>query len=272
MTLSIIIVNWNTSALLVNCLASLRESEIGESEIWVVDNASTDDSAEQVARRFPEVQLIRNSVNAGFARANNQGIAASRGDCILLLNSDTLVPHKTLSYLVQFMIENPRVGACGPRLLRPDGTPQPYAFGDDPTLSYLLRRGLNRLLFARYLHDWSIEHTLQVDWVSGACLLLRRVALEQAGLLDEQFFMYFEDIDLCLRLRQAGWQVYYEPRVAITHLGGQSLCHNPQAQTAYQNSIRHFYARHYGPTARILLNAGLLAYNRLLPSTGSRKC
>jgi N-acetylglucosaminyl-diphospho-decaprenol L-rhamnosyltransferase len=269
MTLCIIIVNWNTADLLQDCLESLRAGEVRLDEVWVVDNASTDDSVARVAQRFPAVHLIRNSANVGFAGANNQGIAASTGEYVLLLNSDTLVPPGTVASLVRFMSEHSRVGACGPRLLRPDGTPQPYAYGGDPTLAYLLRRGLGRLLLGRSLHDWTTDRMLEVDWVSGACLLLRRAALEQVGLLDGQFFMYFEDNDLCLRLRRAGWLIYYAPGSAITHLGGQSLRRNPPAQAAYQNSLRYFYAKHYGPAERVLLNAGLAIYNRLLRARGT---
>jgi N-acetylglucosaminyl-diphospho-decaprenol L-rhamnosyltransferase len=269
MTLTTVIVNWNTADLLLDCLDSLRAGEVRLDDVLVVDNASTDDSVARVAQRFPAVHLIRNSANVGFAGANNQGIAASTGEYVLLLNSDTLVPPGAISSLVRFMSERPRVGACGPRLLRPDGTPQPYAYGGDPTLPYLLRRGFSRLLLGRSLHDWTIDRALQVDWVSGACLLLRRVALDQVGPLDGQFFMYFEDNDLCLRLRRAGWQVYYEPQVAITHLGGQSLRRNPRAQAAYQTSLRYFYTKHYGSAERIMLNAGLAIYNRLLRAKGT---
>jgi hypothetical protein len=212
---------------------------------------------------FPAARLIANRANVGFARANNQGIRASQGRYVLLLNSDTVVPPGALAALVAFMDAHPAVGAVGPRLLRPDGAPQPYAFGGDPTIGYLLRRGINRLLFRRPLHDWATDAIQPVDWVSGACLLARRAAIEQAGLLDEAIFMYFEDNDWCLRIRQAGWQVIYNPRVAITHIGGQSLAQNPAARKAYRASLRHFYAKHYGPAASLLLRLLLPLYARL---------
>lgn len=274
--LSIIIVTWNGRELLRTCLrtlvggeeAGVRRQASGvsplTSEIIIVDNASTDGSAEMVRVEFGDVRLIVNAENLGFARANNIGIRASRGRYVLLLNNDTLVPPGALAALVAFMDAHPEAGAVGPRLLRPDGTPQPYAFGGDPTLGYLLRRGINRLILRCPLHDWATDTVQQVDWVSGACLMVRRAAIDQAGLLDENIFMYFEDNDWCLRIRQAGWKVYYDPQVAITHIGGQSVARNPAAQRAYRESLRYFYARHYGPAANRALRLLLPLYARLV--------
>lgn len=277
--LSIIIVSWNVCGLLRACLSSLpaslspsasptshllpHVSRLPPPETIVIDNASTDGSADMVANDFPGVRLIRNTENIGFGRANNQGIVLAQGHYILLLNSDTLLPPGVLAQLVDFMETHPQAGACSPRLLLPDGRPQPYAFGGDPSLGYLLRRGVNRLLFKRPLHDWAATTSQPVDWVSGACLLLRREALQQTGGFDEAFFMYFEDVDLCLRLRQAGWQVWHHPAVGITHIGGQSLKQNPAAQAAYQQSLRHFYRKHYSLPAQWLLTLALAAYNAL---------
>ena len=213
-----------------------------------------------VRAEFPAVTLIANTENLGFARANNQGIRASQGRYVVLLNSDTVVPPGALEALVAFMDAHPEAGVVGPRLLRPDGTPQPYAFGGDPTLGYLLRRGVNRLLFRRPLHDWATDAIQEVDWVSGACLMARRAAIDQAGLLDETIFMYFEDNDWCLRIRQAGWKVYYNPQAAITHIGGQSLAQNPAARRAYGDSLRYFYAKHYSLPAQWMLSVCLMLY------------
>jgi len=147
--------------------------------------------------------------------------------------------------------------------VRPDGSPQPYAFGGDPTIGYLLARGLNRLLFRRYLHDWAPAAAQPVDWLSGACILVRRAAVEQAGPLDENIFMYFEDNDWCLRLRQAGWQIYLVPQVQVVHLGGQSLARNPAARGLYAQSLRYFYRKHYSAPAQWLLRLLLPLYQRL---------
>lgn len=281
--LSVIVLSWNVRELLRECLQSvIRCQASGVSgqmgvrialptdicpltpELIVVDNASTDGSAEMVAAEFPEAKLIRNAENLGFARANNIGIAASTGRYVLLLNSDTVVPAGALASLVAFMDAHPQAAACSPRLAQPDGAPQPYAFGRDPSLGYLLRRGLTRALFRRPLHDWAVAEPLGVDWVSGACLLVRRAAIEQVGGLDEAMFMYFEDNDWCRRMRLASWQVWYVPTVAITHIGGAGLKQNPAARAAYYRSLAHFYRKHYGLLAQALLLPALAAYRLVI--------
>jgi hypothetical protein len=259
--ISVVIVAWNVAGALREALHSLSAGAEGLAyEVIVIDNASADGSAAMVRAEFPSALLIANTENLGFARANNQGLRISRGRYVLLLNSDTATPAGALGRLAGFLDSHPEAGAVGPRLLRPGGTPQPYAFGSDPTIGYLLRRGANRLLFRRPLHDWATTTIQEVDWVSGACLLVRREAIEQVGLLDEQIFMYFEDNDWCLRMRAAGWKIYYNPGVAIVHLGGQSLARNPGAHAAYYRSLEYFYGKHYGRVARTLLGAFLAPY------------
>ncbi len=234
-------------------------------EVIVVDNASIDGSADMVATEFPQVRLIRNADNVGFARGNNIGIAASTGRYVLLLNSDTVVPPGTLAGLIEFMDAHPQAGACSPRLLQPDGAPQAYAYGQDPSPGYLLRRTFNRLVLHRPLHDWGVAKIIEVEWVSGACLLARRAAIEQVGGLDEAMFMYFEDNDWCRRVRQAGWQIYYVPTLAIIHIGGAGLKQNPTARTAYHHSLEHFYQKHYGWPQRAILKILLPIYRPFLP-------
>ena len=263
--LLILIVSWNTRDLLRDCLHSLQPFAHPEWDVLVVDNASTDDSVAMVRSEYPAARLIENAVNVGYARANNQGLRTSTAPYALLLNSDTRATPKAIHGLLAFMETHPEAGAVCPRLLRPDGTAQPFAFGGDPTPAYLLRRGVLRLLARRHLHDWATTHTQSVDWVSGACLLARRAAFEQAGMLDENFFMYFEDNDWCLRLRRAGWKNYYHPAEVIVHLGGQSLARNPQAQLSYEASLRYFYHKHYGPLAGLMLRA-LLRLNARMRS------
>lgn len=264
MQLSIIIVNWNTGDLLAQCLDSLCTQALPPAwEIIVVDNASQDDSVTMLEARFPMVRVIANVENVGYARANNQAAALARGRYLLLLNPDTIVSQEALAELIAFMKNHPEIGVCSPRLLLPDGTPQPYAFGADPTPGYLLRRGWNRLVLHRSMHNWAIDTPQIVDWVSGACLMVRRQSWQQVGGFDEHFFMYFEDNDLCLRLRQAGWQAVYNPLVGITHLGGRSLRQNPTVPRAYQESLRYFYQKHYTFAARVFLNLALPFYTRL---------
>lgn len=228
-----------------------------------MDNASSDGSLDMLATVFPHVKIICNTTNLGYARANNQGMHTASGDYVLLLNSDTIISPQAVAQLLVFMQQHPPVGAVSPRLLRPDGTPQPYAFGCDPTPGYLFRRGLTQIVLHRPLHDWGTAQLQAVDWVSGACLLVRRAAIEQVGLLDENMFMYFEDNDWCLRIRKAGWKVYYHPQIEIVHIGGQSLKKNPRAQRAYYESLTYFYHKHYGPLTRLSLRLMLPIYKRI---------
>ncbi len=262
--LSIIIVSYNTRELLQACLTSvLQDSQTCERldvQTLVVDNASADGSAEMVAQAFPGIRLIRNTENAGFARANNQGLAASSGRYVVLLNSDTEPQPGALAQMIRFMDAHPQAGAASPRLVRPDGTPQPYAFGCDPTPGYLLRRAVNQSLFHRPLHDWAVAESISVEWVSGACLVARRAAVDQVGGLDEAIFMYFEDNDWCRRMRLAGWQVWYVPAAAITHIGGASVNRNPRVRAAYYDSLAYFYRKHYGAFARAALLPVLALY------------
>ncbi len=262
--LSIVIVSWNARDLLLQCLQSVADT-LGDlsAEIIVVDNASTDGTAVAVEKAFRRVKVISISPNRGFAVGNNVGIRASTGRYVMLLNSDTLVPAGALAGLVEFMEGHPDVGAAGPRLLQSNGKPQPFAFGNDPTPGYLVRRGLFRGLLRRAMHDWNTDQVQMVNWVSGACLLARRKAIEQAGPLDENIFMYFEDNDWCLRIRQAGWKVCYNPQVEIIHFGGQSLKQNPAARRAYYQSLDYFYSKHYGSVARWLLLICLAPYRWL---------
>ena len=263
--LSIIIVNWNTADLLGGCLRSIYSTVLDAGwEVIVVDNASKDQSVPMVESAFPAVHMIRNSYNAGFARANNQGILISHGRYVLLLNSDTLVPAGALGSLMEFMDHHPEAGICAPRLLREDGTTQPFAFGDDPTPGYLLRRALAYLFLGRSLHDWSTDHPMRTDWVAGTCLMARRPAVDQAGLLDEHIFLYFEDNDWCLRIRRCGWKIYYCPEVSITHLGGRSVSRNPDARGAYYRSLEYFYTKHYGSMARLWLKLALPVYRKFV--------
>lgn len=262
-TLSIIIVNWNTRDLLATCLDSIERSLFSgdgggaglETEIIVVDNGSTDGSAEMLRRDYPGVRRIENRENIGFARANNQGLAASRGRYLLLLNTDAFLRGPALAQLVRFMDEHPDAGIIGPRLYFGDGTLQRscYAF---PTLAteFYGAIGLDRLfprsrLFGRYrLSYWDMRDVCEVDVVMGACLMARREVFEQIGGLDERFFMYSEEVDWCYRARQAGWRIYYVPQAEATHLwGGTSRTQPVQTVVQLYHSRLLFFRKHYGP-------------------------
>jgi N-acetylglucosaminyl-diphospho-decaprenol L-rhamnosyltransferase len=237
----IIIVSYNCRDALRECLGNLATPGDMPPTI-VVDNASTDGSAEMVSRDFPTVQLIRNARNCGFAAACNQGIAASDHPFVLLLNPDTLVTETALKGLLDVMDAQPDVGACGPRILNPDGSPQ-ASVRKFPTLRALAcdELGLSTAfphvpwLTGYRLSSWPLETTAEVDQLGGSCLMLRRAALAQTGVMDERFFMYFEEVDLCLRLRNAGWRVLYIYAVTIIHAGGQS------SKTDWDNSMRYRY-------------------------------
>ncbi|OQA45471.1 MAG: N-acetylglucosaminyl-diphospho-decaprenol L-rhamnosyltransferase [Chloroflexi bacterium ADurb.Bin325] len=276
--LSIVIVNWNTRDLLASCLESIRGSGFQfsasgqqsstsdlRSEIIVVDNASSDGSTTLVRERFPGVQLIENAANVGFARANNQAIALAQGRYVLLLNSDTVVHPGALAALVGFMDAHPAAGACGPRLLNADGTLQPAAH---PMLTP--GRELWRLLFLERLypratypmHRWDTVTPRRVEVIKGACLLLRRAALDQIGLLDESYFMYTEEVDLCYRLAEAGWELWYVPIAEIVHFGGSSTrqAHEDMYVQLYRSKIQ-FYRKFGGEQRVAQFKRGLrLAY------------
>lgn len=222
--ISIIIVNWNTRDLLLGCLRSLSNDSV-QPEVIVVDNASSDGSAAAVKANFPDVLLIENAQNVGFAPANNQALRVAGGRYVILLNSDTVVCPGALEALVAFMDEHPRAGACGPRLLNADGSLQPSAH---PMLTP--GREFWRLMFLERIRPrvtypmqrWDATTPRRVEVIKGACLLLRRAALDQVGLLDESYFMYTEEVDLCHRIAQAGWELWWEPRAEVIHYGAAS--------------------------------------------------
>lgn len=250
--LSVVIVSWNVCEPLRACLSALREDGSGcVGEVFVVDNASSDGTAEAVAAEFPEVRLTRNRENLGFARACNQALRVATGDFVCLLNPDTEVCPGALGDLVDFMETHPTAGAAGPCLLNPDGTVQPNG-GPFPALAATFLRAtrlsaLRRRWFERR-YCWGREDfsaTVQVDQLSGACLVLRRAALDAVGLLDEEFFLYYEEVDWLLRARRLGWQTWYVPSSRVTHRWGASTKQLPDAALRHlAASQRRYFARH----------------------------
>ncbi len=242
--LSIIIVNYNVRDFLHHALVSLQKAMKGiRGEIVVVDNASDDGSIEMVRRRFPAAQLIVNKDNLGFAKANNLGLKRSRGKYLLLINPDTLVQEDTLRVMLRFFEDNRDVGLAGCKILNPDGTfqlacrrsfPRPWA-------AFTKMAGLSALfphsrLFGRYnLTYLSPDETYELDAVSGSFMMVRREAYEQVGGLDEDFFMYGEDLDWCYRIQKAGWKNYYVHSTQIIHYKGEST------KRSSLNEIRTFY-------------------------------
>jgi len=255
--LSIVIVSWNTTRLLENCLASiLANPPTSPFETWVVDNASTDDSPRVVREKFPQVHLVENRENVGFARANNQAIPRCAGKYVLLLNPDTLVTSGALQALVDFLDEHPEAGAAGARILNPDGSLQ-ISSHPRPTVPRELWRLFHLDSFSPYAEypptKWEMNQKQEVDLLMGACLLLRKKVLDQVGFLDEDYFMYSEEVDLCYRIQRAGWRLFWVPQAEVVHFGGQSTQQAPIAMflNLYHGKIIYF-RKHYGwPAAQI---------------------
>jgi GT2 family glycosyltransferase len=229
--LSVIIVSWNTKDLLRACLSSLhKEIAALEAEVFVVDNDSSDGSAAMVAAQFNSVKLIANATNRGFAAANNQALALASGDYILLLNPDTEVQPGGLPFLIEFIERHPKAGIVAPQLLNSDGSIQRSCrqFPSFLGMTYELL-GLSRMFshvqkFRQYkMLDWNHDDERQVDQPEGACLLVRRAVIEQVGKLDEGFFMLFEEVDWCYRIKQAGWEIWFTPGAKVVHHYGQSI-------------------------------------------------
>lgn len=266
--LSIVIVNWNVREELRNCLASiyggLREEL--SFEVFVVDNASRDGSVEMVRGESPQVKLIVNQANLGFTKANNQGISQSRGRYILLLNPDTEVMGNALATMVGYMDRHPEVGLVGPQLLASDGSVQ-SSRRHFPSLttafleSTILQRWFanNRVIRRYYALDRPDEELQAVDWVVGACLMVRRETIEDVGFLDEDFFMYSEELDWCYRIKRAGWQVVYFPEAKIIHHEGKSSEQEiPARHIHFQESKITFFRKHHGLWQAQALRAFLL--------------
>lgn len=269
MDLSIIIVNHNSGDYLKKCLDSLKVSPPRSIfEIFVVDNASEEGDLQDLENDCPEVTLIRNSRNLGFARAINQAIVKARGRYFLILNPDTLIFKNGVDHLVDFMEEHPEAGAAGPLLLYPDGTRQPSCRSfPTPLKVFFGRTSLLTKWFPKnpitrsYLMENRVDlKIMEVDWVMGACIILRRKAVEEVGGFDESFFLYVEDADLCYRLRKKGWRTYFVPQArAIHHYGASARGERRLVTIEHNKSMYRFFIKHYRPSLPIksLLSLGL---------------
>jgi GT2 family glycosyltransferase len=249
--LTIVIVSYNVRQELDACLRSLvGHTAPYPTEIVVVDNASRDGTPEMVRATWPSVRVIDAGGNLGFARANNIGIRATSGDFVLLLNPDTVVSPGAITALVRGLAMHPDAAAAGPRLLDADGLPE-LSFGWAIGPLGELRQKIVGDLYARRVPQvvrlvdrWSRQAGPR-EWVSGACLLLRRADLEAVGLLDERFFMYTEDVDLCLSLRKRGRLVYFVPESEVLHLRGRSSGRNPDTERMRRLSQVAYYEKHH---------------------------
>lgn len=222
MKLSIIILTWNSKGMLQRCLESIFDNtDIEDCEIIVVDNGSQDGTQEMLKANFPEVRVIRNNVNRGVAPARNQGLKLARGEYLLILDVDAIVKRGAIDTLVEFMERKEVVGLVGPKLIYPNGDLQ-YSCRKFPTvLSKVFRRVpfhfARSFLEDEEYRDWDHSSVREVDYVIGACQLIRRDTLEEVGYLDDKMFYGPEDVDYCLRLRKANWKIVYNPKAEVIH-------------------------------------------------------
>ena len=269
MDLSIVIVNWNTREMLRDCLASIPTGQQDcQLEIIVIDNASEDGSASMVSREFPQVRLIENADNLGFATATNQGLRIATGRYLLLLNSDTLVHGDVLVDSVRYMDGHSDVGMMGCKVLNEDGTTQ-MTCSLYPSFTNLALQtlGLNRVQHPRWLQryqmlDWDRSDEREVEVISGCYLLVRRETMDRVGLLDESFFLYGEETDWCRRCAEDGWKLGFAPVGCITHLGsGSSRQLNYRRDLMLSEGTVRLHHKHGGQAAATGVWLLLLLFN-----------
>jgi N-acetylglucosaminyl-diphospho-decaprenol L-rhamnosyltransferase len=265
--LSIVMVCWNDKDYMEQCLNSLYEGGLRSSfDLVVVDNGSTDGSQAMLREKFPQVQIIQNDHNAGLGRASNQGIEATQGRYVLLLNNDTLVNGPSFDAMVEFLDTHPDVGAVGGQLLNPDGSIQ-ACYNDFPSLreEFLVATRLGQLLWEAYPTHVDVSQVKSVNWIGSACLMLRREALDQVGLLDEGFFIYGDEADLQYRLKEAKWQVYYLPHATTIHYGGGSMNRWGRRKMVYRGKMI-FFRKNYGllRTAALRIMLAILSLAKMV--------
>ena len=260
--LSIIIVNRNTKAFLFSCLESISESERRTDwEIVVIDNGSQDVGADEIRKVFPFVSLIENDKNLGFATAVNQGLQKTSGEYALLLNPDAQVKHGAIEYLKSFMDAHSDVGVAGAQLLNSDGSKQ-NSIANFPSLATeLLNKSLLRWLFPEKFpgKETNYSEPVEVDSVIGACMMARRDAVNQVGFFDEDYFLFFEETDLCYRIKRGGWKVYHVPQAEIYHFQGKSAeAERKRAKVEYFRSRYRFFKKNRGSLQWAILLGGLM--------------
>ena len=258
--LAVVVVNYNAGDDLAGCVRSAWDAA-GEArlEVLVVDNASRDESADRAVAANPATTLIRNASNRGFGAAANQGILGTTAPFVLLLNPDAEILAGTLGGFVKVARDRPRAGAIGAMVRDPDGTIYPSARRVPGLVESLMHAFLspfridNRWSRAYTMSDWDRHSERQVEWVSGSCVLLRREALDQVGMFDEGYYMYVEDVDLCTRLREAGWEVRFSPELEVTHVGGTATVGRKEMTLEHSRSIYRYFAKHRSNGWRVTL-------------------
>ncbi len=254
MDASLIIVSWNAKDHLINCLNSILKFRKNGWEIIVVDNGSTDGGPDVVENQFPMVQMIKNNENLGFARANNIGIRVSTGRYVCFINSDVIVQDGCIEKLMEVMDQNPSVGMCGPKILNPDGTLQPSCQNFPGVWNNFCHAiGLNCIFphsafFSEpYMKYWPHDSVRRVDALNGCFWIVRRTALDHVGLLDENFFIYGEDVDWCKRFHDTGWDVVFFPQAQAVHFGAASSSRAPiRFYIEMQKADLFYWRKHHG--------------------------
>ncbi len=262
-SLTVVVVAWKSRGLLDDCLRAIHAEIDGRRsvEVIAVDNASGDGTVEHLRSAWPSVRVIANTENVGYTRANNQAIRASRGEYLLLVNADAFLRPGCLEVLCAQLDADPRAAVAAPRLVYGDGSWQRWTAGRAPSLGaainhYLFLERIRPRVFRGLFLGADTRDVERVDWVSSACMLVRRAALERIGLMDERFFVYMDDVDLCQRARDDGWTVWYRPDAECVHLMGRSTRPEPGSisKEALRNFNRYFALRH-GRTRTIALRA-----------------
>ncbi|HEY3061480.1 MAG TPA: glycosyltransferase family 2 protein [Chloroflexota bacterium] len=266
---SVLTVSYNTRDLLLRCLGSLIEEP--DIEAIVVDNASSDGSADAVAKRFPAVHLIRSESNLGFAGGTNRAACAATGHTLLLLNPDAALTPGALDTLLEWLDRHPRAAAVSPSMIYPNGSPQSAAFRFPGLVQLALDLfPVARLAETRLNGRVMASKPTEIDYALGACILIRRAAWQDVGPLDEGYFMYVEEIDWCRRARTRGWQVWVQPAALVVHHAGAATRQRPEAMFAqlWRSRLR-YYQRYYGPfynrVVRVLVQLGMRAEARRSP-------
>jgi GT2 family glycosyltransferase len=259
--LSVIIVNWNTKGLLLNCIDSFYRTVKGLTfEVFVVDNGSKDGSAVSVRSTFPEIEVIQNQRNLGFARANNKALRRSKGRYALLLNTDVILKDGAVEKLVEFMDRNPGVGIAGGQLINRDGSKQ-NSIDNFPSLTTeVLNKSLLRILFPKRYPSKRVSYRSPIDVhsVIGACMIVRSQSIQDVGLLDEDYFVFLEETDWCYRMRHRRWRVCHVPQAEIIHLQGKTAnLVKERAKVEYYRSLYLFFKKHRGIVESAILHSCL---------------
>ncbi len=254
MDVSIVIVSYNVANRTNDCIVSVKTETTCLYEIIVVDNNSQDNSVEVLRANYPDVRLIQNTYNAGFAKANNQAFREARGRYIFMLNPDTVVLDKAIDRLVQFMDEHLYAGACGPKVLNSDMTLQPNCHHYPSVLMRLIEHSgfnrrfpQNRFFGKEFMTYWNYNEVREIDWITGCAIMLRKRVLDQIGMLDENYFMYTEEVDICYRIKKKGFKIVFCPTAKIIHYWGESSLKEEKDSTGslnkYLYSTRYYFIR-----------------------------